>query len=666
MTAPVVSRWRRRVIYGAVAVSPALLVIAYGQQRQRWAGLDRAGVAFRLRGAPERCLACHQREAGALPAHHSAEALGCSTCHLGNPGSLDKERAHAGLERFPGDLSTAWRTCGRLGCHPAAVARVQVSLMGSPRGLLAVDRQAFAGSAAPQPVNHAWNRVTAPSDFMTPDQPAEAHARKLCASCHLATRHRSAKARSRGGGCTACHLKPGTVNDAHPQLRLGVTPEVCTGCHSRSGRVALSYYGWHEGVAVQGHGPPPGAAPPVRQRRLADGRTVRRARADVHHRAGMTCLDCHTARGLMGDGERYAHKEQQVDIACTDCHGRRGPARHSALRKDEEAALRIGRYLVAQRIVPATPVGSQVARTARGTALLALRQRPDGTWVLRRRLDGRALRVRPTPRDAAHTLAGHERLTCQACHTDWSHQCYGCHTRRDDAGRQWDNVAGAYTAGRWVETPGPMIIDAPALGVQPDGRIGPFLPGMPICVELARKSHPLSPARSSPAEISGRAGSTVCSRLYAPADPHTTQRRSRSCGSCHRSTQALGLGKGRAELRRGRWRFVADPGGPPAGTFPMPIPAWPDGVPWDGWTRLDGAPAARATRLGARPLSPGELRRILEVGRCVSCHRRASDPIYRHFPTSLALLRMGRASRCRIHADTMERAPAKSIKSIDE
>jgi Doubled CXXCH motif (Paired_CXXCH_1) len=620
-----------------VAVSPALLVIAYGLERQRRAGVIAKGVAFRMRGQPERCLACHQREARALPSYHSHDALGCSSCHLGNPASLDKDRAHAGLERLPGDLSTVWRTCGRVGCHPAAVARLKTSLMASARGILAVNRQAFGEVDEPRVARHSWNRAVAPSAVLPPSGPAEAHARKLCATCHLSTRHRSARVRSRGGGCSACHLKPGSTNDAHPQLRLGVTPEVCTGCHSRSGRVALSYYGWHEGVAEAGHTP---VVPGPGVRRLVDGRWVRRARADVHARAGMTCLDCHTSTGLMGDGERYAHKEQQVDIACTDCHGRAGPARLSAISPNDEVTLRIARYFAGRKIIPPTPAFTPVARTVRGTALVALRLQPQrgGTWGLHRRVDGRVRTVRPTPPDAAHTLPGHERLTCQACHTDWSHQCYGCHTRRDGAGRQWDSVTGAFTAGRWVETPGPMIIDAPTLGVLPDDRIGPFLPGMPLCVESGAE---------------GVGSKTVCSRLYAPADPHTTQRRSRSCASCHRNTRTLGLGRGRAVVRetgrrQERWRFIADPRPPPTATHAMPIPAWPDGVPWDGWTTLAGTRLARATRPGARPLSPAELRRILDVGRCIGCHKRYDDPIYRAFAASLSRLASGQAHRCKM------------------
>ena len=104
-------------------------------------------------------------------------------------------------------------------------------------------------------------------------------------------------------------------------------------------------------------------------------------------------LDCHTSVGLMGDGERHRHKEQQVDVACTDCHGDEGPARTAPLHKSELAAIAVGRFLHGRRLGPEPRPGVMVARTGRGTPLWALGRAPGGDWVLRRRVDGRALPV---------------------------------------------------------------------------------------------------------------------------------------------------------------------------------------------------------------------------------------------------------------------------------
>lgn len=618
--------WRRRILWLAVAASPLLLVVAHGLEARRRQGLDPAGVAARRGRQPERCLACHGREARAMAPWHGPEALGCSSCHLGNPLSLEKARAHAGLERFPGDLSTAALTCGQPRCHPDAVRHVQRSLMATAAGILSVTRYTFGEVGRPDAPGTALGDLALEIVPSPPASPAESLGRKLCASCHLGTRHRSKQDRARGGGCSACHLRPGPTDDAHPRLSLGVTGEACTGCHSRSGRVALSYHGWHEGVAEPGLEPRPADATQPRERLLPDGRTVRLARSDVHAAAGMSCVDCHTRTDLMGDGQRHRHKEQQVDIACTDCHGDRGPARLAPLRPEEDVTRRIASWVASRSLAPLPAAGELLPRTRRGTALLALRRGPDGRFALRRRLDGRPLAVRPTPADAAHRLPGHERLTCQACHTAWSHQCVGCHTRLDPAGRQWDSVTGAITRGEWIETPGDTRIGPPTLGVTAEGRIGPFLPGMPLCLDAGAGQQ--------------------CRRLFAPADPHTTQKASRSCKSCHADPRALGLGSGRLERVAGQWRFTPDPRWLGA-AGPRPRPRWPDGVPWDGWTTLAGTPLAGATRVGARPLAPAELHRVLEVGRCVACHDRYDDPIYRRFRGSLERLDQGLAPRCR-------------------
>ncbi|MDY0005108.1 MAG: hypothetical protein RBU30_27665, partial [Polyangia bacterium] len=300
-------------------------------------------------------------------------------------------------------------------------------------------------------------------------------------------------------------------------------------------------------------------------------------------------------------------------------HG--GPARPSRLSARDIEALRIERLLRGGR---GRKPGDPVARTSRGTPLGALFMKPSGTWVLGRRVDGRELSLRPTPADAAHRLPGHERLGCQACHTAWTHQCAACHTRLEPAGEQWDNVVGARTAGRWVETGGDMRIDRPTLGIDPRGRIGPFIPGMPL--------------------VAAFGDVRISRRLFAPADPHTTTREARPCASCHADPLALGLGRGRLWRLDGSWHF--EPAPPPEASSTAPIPAWPDGVPWDGWTGPQGPGLAEATRTGARPFGPGELRRILDVSLCLPCHGRYDDPLYKDYRGGLERLRSGEAPRC--------------------
>ena len=70
----------------------------------------------------ERCVTCHVRPEEDPGGAHARAAVGCSSCHLGNPFAFDKARAHAGMEPEPGALRSVERTCGRSGCAYCAMA----------------------------------------------------------------------------------------------------------------------------------------------------------------------------------------------------------------------------------------------------------------------------------------------------------------------------------------------------------------------------------------------------------------------------------------------------------------------------------------------------------------------------------------------------------------
>jgi hypothetical protein len=243
---------------------------------------------------------------------------------------------------------------------------------------------------------------------------------------------------------------------------------------------------------------------------LPDGRPVGAAPADVHADAGMTCVDCHTERDIMGDGARHLHGFEAVAVACEDCHGS-SPVRASSPDEAHVAqALRSawrarGRVDLGDAESFTTHAGTPLWRTDRRTRSLWLHE------------SGQPIRIPEASAAAYHALEGHERLSCQACHATWAPRCTSCHTQFDPALEQVDHLLDRPTAGTWTETAGGNNYGAPLLAIGPRGTIAPFVEGMTLRIDgIARP---------------------IERRLWAPLDPHTT-RQSRACASCH-SEEAL-------------------------------------------------------------------------------------------------------------------------------
>jgi hypothetical protein len=427
------------------------------------------------------CVDCHDDSRNGFNAVHEFAASACTTCHAGDSQASIEEQAHDGLIAFPGNLENAEQACGS--CHAEQVAAVHGSLMHTGRGIVHTTRLVIDGDPGPVDTQNLQSLGTSVADSML---------RKQCASCHLGqpkTEHAQEPTTDRGGGCLACHINE-HPDDAHPALTADISDARCFGCHSRSGRVSLSYTGLAESLEST--------------LELRDGRNVERLPTDVHHAAGMRCTSCHMADDVMDHAGAAIHKRDAVNATCTDCH----------------------------------------------------EQHEDDTE--------------------------HARLTCAACHSQWAPQCFGCHMEYDEAGEQWDHVEKTVTAGRWSDRMWDVRNSLPALGVNADDRIDVFVPGMIMTV-----AHPGWDEEKFV-------------RMFAALSPHTSGP-SRSCESCHRSSEALGLGSGEISIRDGELQFE------PAGELLR------DGLPADAWTNIGNTLGGRAPVPGQRPLNEAEMKRILEA-----------------------------------------------------
>nr|NQU90614.1 hypothetical protein [Bacteroidota bacterium] len=581
---------------------------------------------------PEGCITCHGGMKGFSIAHNPS-AIGCASCHLGDPFTLDKDFAHRSMVRIPGNLTDASRTCGTSECHPDITQRIKKTLMTTLSGVVSVDRFVFNESALPGKLSNI-NSIG--------HSAADQHLRDLCANCHLGnpkTEYGPVNQLSRGGGCNACHLNyatealsefrksdksnySDTILQYHPELSLKISNDHCFGCHSRSGRIAPNYEGWHETQLAEDE-----VTNWEGYRLLEDQRVFEFVAEDVHHAAGMDCIDCHNSYETMGDGRDYIHEEFQVKIMCEDCHFTGKPNTVSLGETDAET------YKIIQ-----------------------LRDFPDDREYLKKKKTGKALvntfvddfkkpwlitknsgKVLPMLPPAAVCTEGnaHTDLSCDACHTAWAPQCIGCHNTWEGQSEGYDLLENKYKQGTWVEFTGKFFPDPPVLGVDervatafPGKRkIATFVPGMVLSIDPDGYKN------------SSKDQETIFHRLYAPVAAHTTMKAGRSCKSCHNDPLALGYGRGSLDYmidgNTGRWVFT-----------PRFAANKYDGLPEDAWTgfllQRDGD---FATREGVRPFNVEEQKAILTVGACLTCHEEDS-PVMIESLNNFDLLLKKLTNRC--------------------
>lgn len=544
---------------------------------------------------------------------HPASAFGCSSCHLGNPYSLDENRAHVTLIKNPGDLRVAEMTCGKSGCHGEIVARVKKSLMATNRGILRIVQDEWRNghkgalvSAKPLDVRDLYGKKS-PSNV-----PLDLYC-KMCGGCHLWKEKTGDKGEvgRRGGGCSDCHVvdegkakNQGSLLIQHPRMTTRIPSGNCVKCHNRSARIGLSYFGKFESA---GYGTPY-EGDLLSSRRLSGGRFYLDLPSDIHFEKGkMVCIDCHTATGLMGDGHSYDKMADQVDITCEACHSPRFRSKPEALSLANRLAALNGKIPEPEK----TPIGF----TRKGTPLYNL-QKVNGKPVFYRKMDGRPLKLQGVSelKNAHHNLKGHDRLSCQACHSAWVPQCYGCHLTYEKSALQKNWISGEKTLGKWKEARSYLRFGKPALGVRGDDCIFPISP----CQVF------FSPFDDAGQYIKAESFTNLNLSAF---DPHTTREKSRTCIDCHADPKTIGLGEGILYRNGGKQVFRPTHRALDHGSGLL--------FSLDGFVTLAGKPLQTGSKNGVRPFDKKEIDRILSVDPCVGCHSTYEDRIYQDFPESL-------------------------------
>jgi hypothetical protein len=547
------------------------------------------------------CLLCHSGMQGFAPMHQD---IGCISCHKGDGQVRDKDSSHFGMILIPGNFNDMASTCGF--CHPDAVKNIQTSIMATNSGLVNIDRYIFGERESPDGFSHVKD---------IGHSAADSHLRNLCARCHLGmekTETGPITELSRGGGCNACHLNfseqaysdfENYHNDSilpvfHASLDLQISNDHCFGCHSRSGRIATNYEGFHETqLTLQEIKGKDG------YRLLQDGRVFKYIEEDVHHAKGLACIDCHNYGEVMGDGKLYMHEENAVKIRCNDCHltDKAKTISYDSLDFIYRRILQLKNIDLANRRIMKTGI--------EGRPMTNAFLNEDGTPFLIGKLNGKTYPL-IEPAEICTRGEAHDEITCAGCHTSWAPQCIGCHINYEPDSPGYDLLENKKGKGTWREYAGGFFAGQPTLGVTENlelKEIKPAIPGMIMTLdksEFSEKYH---------------GSETEFFRLFAPAEPHTISIKGRNCKTCHNSSLALGYGRGELkfniENERSYWTFESEYES-----------SEEDGLPQDAWIGfLEERNDMASTRIDFRPFNLEEQERILRVGACLTCHKEDSD-----------------------------------------
>lgn len=537
----------------------------------------------------ESCVVCHGEVKGFSDAH-DPKVIGCSACHLGDNTTDDKEDSHKGMIKIPGNLSNAAHTCSTTNCHRSELDRINKSLMTTNSGIVSIDKFAFEEVHHTDTFFHIENiKGTA----------ADRHIKNLCFKCHLGyeKKHYNRTAQlSRGGGCLACHLNYSDsvkvdINDLiHPAINLNVSNDKCFGCHSRSGRISTNYEGWYETLFTEDE-----VKDSNNYRILDDGRVFGFASEDVHHKAGLLCIDCHVSQEIMGDGNKYKHEHEAVKIQCTDCHRKKDFNVVEKVNAGEIATLdyvlreyihSTDKFLVTEK--DSLPLVNTVFDN-------------EGNAFLVGKLNQEKHLLNPLS-DKCEKDKVHRSLDCTMCHTQWAPSCIGCHTGYDDK-----VVLKGGKKGKWYELLGDFGFSKPVMGtqiVEGEKKIKPAIPGMILTLDKSNFH----------GDKSGN--DSIFLRLFAPNSAHTTVKAARTCKSCHNNSEALGYGKGDlkyiVEKNRGYWEFESLYDVSPQDSLPQDS--------WIGFLKDVSNNKKYSAHEGFFPLSLFDQKKVLQVGACLECH----------------------------------------------
>lgn len=398
------------------------------QEIKEWQEKKPAVQEIRLsNGRVERCITCHLG-IEEISDSHSSDSIGCTACHGGNPLSLDEKTAHEGMygKGHPAQLEVARLSCGGNSfvgqCHSGnkqeadnQVDLLTTSLMASKGGELSMTRYMYGLDIPPKVLlKPGETAANLPAPFN--GRVEEVKFQENCLlSCHLdggklpgheepqTGKELLGQEAIQANGCETCHVP---TNSQHtyegnditiPREKSGygishsLTVQIpytqCNQCHNQGEYKldTMEFIPRHDLDQVKASPSPDKENLDTRWQNVYSPGLVF-TKCEVN----LDCVDCHTRKEVMGDGELYVSEWKALKIQCRDCHGSTvtQPIEWKITDKSDMA-------WVESRINPVFPslkLGDVVLKTTKGEELPYVRQE-DGKWFSYRKTNAEKFEI---------------------------------------------------------------------------------------------------------------------------------------------------------------------------------------------------------------------------------------------------------------------------------
>ncbi len=468
----------------------------------------------------------------------------------------------------------------------------------------------------------------------------------------------------------------------------GIPVETCNSCHNRGKRIGVTYQGLMEfpyGSPFDADG---NTQPKLHTKQylfISDDLHHQIASRPENPKGGLLCQDCHTTIDMHGDGNIFGTTLAQVEIECQDCHGTPGaypwdlPLGYSEEFKEKlsDKGRGLGDSMLSETAAFATQYKKKdgYLLTARGNPFGNVVK--DGEKVIMHSATGNDFEVpilkqmavtntwkSPDAMVAMSKVEKHnESLECYACHASWVPQCYGCHVQvnygNDKDGKPYTDTdwiasgnkrfpdgstaesavgsSGIKSPGKVFEKRSYLRWEEPVLGINGEGRVTPLMPGCQIVYTVIGrdgKTVALNQIGKSLDEQEELGQSRTPDAIdMAPVQPHSAQRKARTCESCHNNPKALGYGiSGGVFQARYPEDIVEDLIDQKTGkvipkNYKIQIPKIVDlDYDWSTIIKDDQQVQTVGTHWPLSRALPKEMRTAMErTGLCMGCHREMSN-----------------------------------------